>query len=567
MGGVAWAGTAYYVDSSCTYNGTGLGQSCAAGAGALGAFNSFTSATSLATGDDVYIKRGTTTLSRLNVNWDGTASDYVEIAPYGTGADPIISGALTEAGAWTKEGATAIYAAPNADYANTHVVTIDGVRIREVVWNTNIATTAAAMTAGSYTFDNAGDKIYVWASDGTDPSDNLVEYGKLGDSGYCLAGITFGSPDHAHHYLWIHDIDFKMCNASAISLANAGVAVSNGTIIENCSFDLNGSSGISVGGTDMIVRNNTCTDSNSEASSIQPCIAIEGGTAAAPHGNMKIYGNTVTNTRNGSCFEMNHGVIDSFFYNNTCTNWVVNFVEVWDGSHRNRVFNNIGINNSYPFCTDYSSSGTGMYPEGKCRGNFSGGFMVNAGTASGSDDNLVYDNILVGSGNIQGAADGSDCSGMGTGGSGGSNNNYFLNNTIVNTDATRFSCIRQENATDTGNVFKNNICYVTGGNAGNIGIRFKTASDNTSDYNNVYVSGSGSFGMVDATAKTFADWKTATSQDTNTVTGDPLLDSNYDIPSNSPSYGTGVYTNLIYRSLSGRVDRGQFDSTTGVTIQ
>ncbi len=103
--------------------------------------------------------------------------------------------------------------------------------------------------------------------------------------------------------------------------------------------------------------------------------------------------------------------------------------------------------------------------------------------------------------------------------------------------------------------FRNNIFYVATESA----IRWNVEED-VNDYildNNLYYQPNGTDNIVEITAPEkiytyaeFSDYQSDTGNDPNSVTGDPLLDSNYKLQSGSPAIGAGVavtYDGIDYR--------------------
>jgi hypothetical protein len=88
-------GTTWYVDNSCTNNGDGTAQSCAASPGAAGPFNSIANAQSAITGDQhdnsVLLKATKTFREQYTVPAYGTSGHPFTVGAYSTGAAPILN--------------------------------------------------------------------------------------------------------------------------------------------------------------------------------------------------------------------------------------------------------------------------------------------------------------------------------------------------------------------------------------------------------------------------------------------------------------------------------------------
>lgn len=95
----AWGATVY-IDPTCTYNGDGTGQDCAAGAGQVGAKNTWSGLTWTA-GNSYLQKVGTTYSSQITVGASGSAGNTIVLGSYGTGVKPIVT---------TNAASSAIYA-------------------------------------------------------------------------------------------------------------------------------------------------------------------------------------------------------------------------------------------------------------------------------------------------------------------------------------------------------------------------------------------------------------------------------------------------------------------------
>ena len=120
----------------------------------------------------VLFKRGEEWREQLTVPSSGTSGNQITFGAYGTGAMPIIDGADL-ATTWVISSVANIYRF--ACTWNAGVVQEDNTPLNYIAWNTNLATTAAAMSAGSFSLDNSNDSLYVWASDSTDPDTHVME--------------------------------------------------------------------------------------------------------------------------------------------------------------------------------------------------------------------------------------------------------------------------------------------------------------------------------------------------------------------------------------------------------
>lgn len=72
----------------------------------------------------------------------------------------------------TRDSVTTVF---KADYTKaTQQVDEDGSVLNKIAWDTDFATSAALMSAGSWTYDESGELMYVWASDGQDPDTHVI---------------------------------------------------------------------------------------------------------------------------------------------------------------------------------------------------------------------------------------------------------------------------------------------------------------------------------------------------------------------------------------------------------
>ena len=124
-------------------------------------------------GDTVLLATGVT-FSASAVPASLLSPDNVTLGYFGTGAKPIISGGTVRSD-WTFDAGNNVYSRPAYSVGTTlGNVVEDGVPMKFVAWNTNIATTAAAMVggqslpawSGSMTFDPTSRIVYIRPSAG-----------------------------------------------------------------------------------------------------------------------------------------------------------------------------------------------------------------------------------------------------------------------------------------------------------------------------------------------------------------------------------------------------------------
>lgn len=545
---ILWLGLAFpcFADKNyneeCTYNGNGTSMSCAAGAGQAGAWNVATSITGLSAGEDLAIMGGTTVhvnVKRIDA-WPGlSTSDRARVYSYrgedGSLPRAVIDGRTTLSTSWTSHSGAIYY--QSSTYSEIYLMMDNEVRMRKIKWRTDLATTLAQMVAGTFVYDATNKIIYVWLSGSDDPSGHVMKSGANGASGYCFTAVYdhINTPYPAYSYVSLEDVDVIGCGSDGVEFLAAGGIPGTGNKMHDVSVSYCGGSCAVLGGDFFDAYNITGFDAHSEDRLIQPVIRFEGGGVSAPSIGMTADRIFAFDARNGSAFEVNHGVTYSTFTNWEAENWVGNLVEVWE-SHHNTFSEIYGKNTEYPFCVNPTQTDDF---EGRCRGTYSGGFMFNGLNNPSSSYNTLYNFMVVGGGNTVG-----DSSGVAVQGAvgGPAVGNTILNGTIINTDATRFSGIRATGETDTGNTFKNIVISLLGSGSGVVGEWFASTTGNTSDYNIVYVP-NGVFGSSgdssDQVTYTFSAWKTATGQDAHTSTQDPRVTGDGRLYADSPAINAG----------------------------
>lgn len=492
----AHANITYYLD-------TAGGSMSNDGRSELTAWSDPSKITNLPVGSDVAVKRGTTLKKTLTINWTGTVDDPVLVHTYGAGAAPIWDGSETLSGSWSRYNSTSIYYATLT--TATKVLLIDGSRIKQITWNTNIATTAATMSAGTFTHDATNNLVYVWTPDGTSPSSHAISYG---ERSYGIYAVPPSGKSYA--YIGVTQQSFQWFNVRGAQIGDYDSSEHvDGLVFIDNDIKGTGSSGVRLEGDKMRVLWNRCSDSNTETNSDSSCMMLNHSDGA------EIAFNQVTNTRNGSCYEIDFQVTNSRFHDNVGLNCTHQFLEVWDQSNGNKIYNNYG-NSAY-------------YSKRALQG-------VGIKVTKNSDNNDIFNNVMVGfiaAGYKTGA----------TSGHGGNDSNRFHHNTYIDYEGlTGYSgkgyCFGTSQVTehdDYNNEFKNNLCVSYNGN------RMVYFDNNTSvsDGNLFYTSGS--FGLWNNSAtETFADFKTASGQDSHSIWGDPLIITDYRIGSSSPAFHAGV---------------------------
>lgn len=191
----------------------------------------------------------------------------------------------------------------------------------------------------------------------------------------------------------------------------------------------------------------------------------------------------------------------------------------------------------------------------------------NAGitTDTYADNNIIRNNLLVN--NVNNIV----CVG-------GSSNTQILNNTSV-AGASTVEAMYFTSGSGTGNVYYNNIFYALESWWPNIFIEGDAAGNVVGDYNLFYnvvqlnMMYGGSYG--DNIYTTLADWQTASGQDANSVTGDPLfiVANNYNLQVGSPAKDAGTTLTSVLQDYRGILrpqdsgyDIGAFEYAKGIRL-
>lgn len=220
-------GRIFYVDAT-------NGSDSSSGTSENLAFQSLSkiSSTTLQPGDAVYLKRGETWNESLEINQSGTLALPITVSSYGTGDFPVLDGGELITSTWVNvsgsiyETQVTITSASEEALGN---VSENGSMLTFAAWNTNVATTFTGAVAGSFSFDYATNKLYVWTSDSSNPSLKTIKISKkiygvnIEDNNY----ITIRNLTITRFSL--HGIHFKNC--TGCSVYNTTIDKTGGAVI------------------------------------------------------------------------------------------------------------------------------------------------------------------------------------------------------------------------------------------------------------------------------------------------------------------------------------------------
>jgi hypothetical protein len=206
-------------------------------------------------------------------------------------------------------------------------------------------------------------------------------------------------------------------------------------------------------------------------------------------------------------------------------------------------------------CTDYPTCAAGNRRHGYVFANGHTGFSISRvfgrgdlgldiQATSGSNSGIVTNSIFIGKG-----------SGQGTYGTGiligalnaSYNDNVQIYNSTSVSEHASGAGLYVEQYVNVASIAKNNIFVNSAGGAAYL---VDTAAPYiTTNYNDYY--SSGTIFSDKGTGRTFAGWKSASSQDSNSIVSNPLIDSYYSPSISSPACGKGLNA-LVLIDYNGR---------------
>lgn len=280
----------------------------------------------LVAGNTVALKCGSEFREGMPLGVSGAAGQQIVWGQYGLGTRPKVKGSKDYGTTlvWTAVG-SGVYSAPAASLpgANTNMVYVD-----EVIPLRKYASLAALQAgyAGGFFADSTNSILYVWLSDGSNPTGRRIE----------VNGVVAAPVNLSQGYVTIQDIAFMHGYANT---TNQSVSTIPGVIIRRCQVGPHFGTGMYVGSPGMIFEDNfvtTCWDGYEYPSS--QGAGIVSGTANTL--GAQIRRNWITNCRNGMTIQGATAGLDiyrNFLYLNH-----VNGIDIFtpSGSKKIRVVNN-----------------------------------------------------------------------------------------------------------------------------------------------------------------------------------------------------------------------------------
>lgn len=380
-------------------------------------------------------------------------------------------------------------------------------------WATVSKVNAQTFVAGDIIYFNKGDS---WAEDLSCDSNTIYNSYGTGNSPILNSINCFAARTGVRVY-----------NLTAQVTGRAAMAIQGGSdiIFDGCVFDGTGDTsdhvafirGDSTYGwvSDVIIRNTEFKNAGAACG-----LSIEGYTHNILIENCTAHDNADNNIQiynNVGGRDVNFAPYDIILRGNTCYNAIHHGIEIgWDA-------NQCVIEQNH--C--YDNAGAGI-----------GGFQA--------FNNIIKNNLLIN--NLEQIVIAQT----------GSQDNKVYNNTLI-AGATTVKGLWFRNTAETGNIYKNNLIY--GINQNSPDLLIETTETVEGDYNLIYNVQQLNFLYGATTYTTLASWRTASSQDANSIAQDPLLNDNYSIPTNSPAKDAGVtLTEVIddFRRL-GRPQGAEYD--------
>jgi len=451
------------------------------------------------------------------------------------------------------------------------VVLEDGIPLNFIAWDTDLATTYATMSQGSFTFDTGGSQIvYVWCTDDADPDTHTMEVAKRT---HCITANT-------KDYITINGLVLEECSTHGIYLVTCDNWTIQNSTIQNLGGIYSGGvylgNGIEFGGTSNDNLVDTCMVTGIFDSGISPqpaqasatltnttidtCTISECGLAgieiALLNNSETVSGTAITDTDIYDCGEgwsgdrNAHGIF--LYAGGGTTGSVASGTTVTGGS----VYSNLGIGiNLGKDAGDVTISRTSIYDNSE-----HGFYAIDSDNPTTTALNLYYCLIY---GNTQSGIRWNVANGGGF---------IWYNNVVYDNgnDGTSHYNVRIEINSAGNELIKNNIFYGTDSYA--LYDDFGIWAGGGQDYNYFYRA-SGNLVYFNSTAYTvaqFAAYQAASGQDANSAYADPLMtdpaNDDFTLNPHSPCVNAGTDVSLTEDYLGLKIrhapDIGAYENQT-----
>jgi hypothetical protein len=442
-------------------------------------------------------------------------ADNLSFGAYGSGANPIIDGSLTMTGWALDSGAIYKTACTLADSA-TRATFENGVRLIR-------KTTKVSLAVGSYFLDDAGDMLYVWTTDGTDPTGKTI---KFTSQQQCI-------DSNYHSNLVFDSIDTTMAYYSGYDVRRNG---GHDILVKNATSTWNGQRGFNAGAWALAINHDRVT--------FQSCVTHDnigegfwigygtgcGATSCISYNNgldcTAAKGYTIANA--GVAFTIGSSAVDCFL--KQCTGYnganAASIVSIeWVLAEGNQPLRTIIDRNQF-----YRTSGVLAHLYDMGLNSVITNNMLWATTATVYLVRIGYSATQV------------------------STNCLFVGNTLATNQASTQELLYGYYGT--GLVCKDNIYYGAGtASTGAYYIATTCATGFVSDYNEWSVVGQSYWGPT-SQFRTFALWKTASSQDANSRNdADPVFVNaaiqNFHLQVTSPCKDVGIAVAALVTDYDG----------------
>lgn len=474
----------------------------------------------LTPGTAVYFNRGDEWREQLTIDQSGTSSSRLTFSAYGTGAKPIINGADVTTG-WGDS-----YNNIDPDIWGTvspNVITTRCMVLIDDSLYTQVATLAELVTPRTYWINSTStpDSLYVWSK--TDPDSRTAE----------VSHREYGIVSTTESYITLSNLDVRMAGRMGILFYNGGVSLDAYIIIDSVNAQYNRLVGIGL-------------YEGINESVIQNCTASWNGN------NFIIWGTQGTGPGTGGV-GANNNIIRNCYSSYSIHDYIM-AGQYSDGtgyqifnSDNCIIENNISDHDQQGIYLDpYTNGGltlTARYNKIYEANAISSSYGIGVSSSAATSVTNIYYNLVVNCGNATGDYPAIHLSST----HGGLVN--FYNNTVYNDGvATIANQVRATNGTNI--TLLNNIFYFTETvDDYYVNVWVTSTGEPTSDYNQFYKNVVWGYVYFNGTPyATLANWQTASSQDDNSQSGNPLFittGTDFRLRSNSPSIDNGTLISAI----------------------